>query len=102
MPCDGRCCSTFTMSTPLAQLESQPRHSEDGEYILSMIVPQTNAEAEALGAKALDRPHFGCALWDPETRLCRRYEQRPKMCSRFPYGRPCPWPGCDEVAESLD
>lgn len=41
-----------------------------------------------------DRGHnFTCRHWDESTRLCGIYEDRPKMCRRFPYGKKCPF-GC--------
>jgi Fe-S-cluster containining protein len=36
-----------------------------------------------------DKQLFTCALWDKETRLCTKYEDRPRMCVDFPYGKPC-------------
>jgi Fe-S-cluster containining protein len=44
----------------------------------------------SLGTDAKGREHFGCRLFDTETRRCTIYARRPKMCRNFPYGRACP------------
>jgi len=35
---------------------------------------------------------FTCVHWDPKTKLCMNYDERPKyMCGKYPYGGLCYW-----------
>lgn len=83
IPCDGRCCEGFHIgreTTDEVLLRLANGGVIDGEYIEQMLVPLS----------APDEPNtFGCAYWDPVTRLCTSYETRPQMCREYPYGRPC-------------
>lgn len=36
-----------------------------------------------------DHDRFTCRYWNPFTRLCTNYENRPYMCSAYPYGDVC-------------
>jgi len=35
--------------------------------------------------------HYTCNRFDRKTMSCMRYEERPDMCRRYPYGRLCEW-----------
>lgn len=85
--CPGNCCEAIHIGwkTAAEVLESlaNPRMI-DGPYILQMLIQLS----------APDEPNvFGCAYWDPVTRLCGSYETRPKMCRDHPYGNVCSY-GC--------
>lgn len=63
-----------------------------------MLIPLTVEEARARAAKFGGNPrilkrkaghHFTCRHWDEETRLCGAYNERPAMCSEYPYGNVC-------------
>lgn len=99
--CTGACCSVFAL-THVPDLVARPEAIVDGEQILDMIVPLAPDQArdrfaslgygDLPGGIAEDHPHT-CRHWSGQTRLCGIYATRPAMCSRFPYGRPCPY-GC--------
>jgi hypothetical protein len=46
------------------------------------------------GGKPVEVPEpiYSCVHFDG--RNCTAYDQRPRMCSGFPYGRPCEYEGC--------
>jgi Fe-S-cluster containining protein len=96
MGCSGACCAAFPLSSPLADLVSGLRIVEDGEQIAAMCRVIEIGEAEARLAAAgsgctvdPERQYHACKHWDPATKLCGIYEQRPDMCRRFPYGGTC-------------
>lgn len=50
---------------------------EEIEKIVSMIIP--------LGENERGVPIFTCRHFDPMRKLCMDYENRPLMCSNYPY-----------------
>ena len=85
--------------------DSEPAH------LIDMLIPLTPKQASERHTefggtddtrfKWADRGHhYTCRHWDEETRLCTDYENRPPMCSNFPYGREdgCPF-GCSHKGE---
>lgn len=106
--CDGRCCAVFFF--PSTPREIKQRIEDNGDYngldgmmIANMLIRLTPAEAreraERFGISAPestemqkwteDTPLYTCKNWDEDTRLCKVYEVRPKMCADYPYGKPC-------------
>lgn len=85
--CTGICCRAFTVGNneTYEQLEERLGTSDDLEmlYILDMIIPV------AYYGDIQDVPRFTCCYWDPWSGLCTDYDNRPKMCSDFPYDKPC-------------
>lgn len=41
--------------------------------------------------------HYTCKYFDPKTRNCTNYENRPAMCSTFPTSDVCKYRGCTRV-----
>lgn len=101
--CVGTCCAAFRVPHTLTVLRRRQGRLIDGEQIVAMLIPLTPKEARERSKKFggagdgfpwSDRGHhFTCRHWDEDTRLCGIYEDRPAMCRKFPYGKPCPF-GC--------
>ena len=91
--CSGDCCSSFpimgmTFEGLAAWAMEVPGHTEL-QKIVSMVVPLE--EAPAVCGRNGDQPwpRFTCIHFDPVNKLCRDYENRPRMCSEFPYDTTC-------------
>jgi Fe-S-cluster containining protein len=106
--CQGNCCVTFVYGMlKHEETANEERSDYDGIFIKDMLVPLSNADAEARYRRLipleqqvqLHLDHFAnpeneglyymCRHWDEQTRLCTAYNSRPRMCSDYPYGRPC-------------
>lgn len=124
--CPGTCCAAFRLPYTLTELRRgvNPDTGDalyEAEQIASMVIRLSPKEARersvAFGGDGSGFPwsdrnrHFTCRHWDEETRLCGIYPDRPDMCRRYPYGRPCQhgcsclgeaWPQCEapEPSES--
>lgn len=115
MSCNGDCCVAFRVPFDLVALargDVGAKDIEEAATMAGMLIPLTVDEANArqrehvrgelTGFTAADEGHlYACRHWNPETRRCGAYEDRPPMCSTFPYGRPCRY-GCDERGEVPD
>jgi Fe-S-cluster containining protein len=97
--CDGSCCAAFVLQgSTYRQFRRRAHRVRDGETIANMIIPISPKVAnERLEAAGSDERvtwkyrgmHFTCKHWDPETKLCGIYEDRPSMCRDYPYEKPC-------------
>lgn len=96
--CTGQCCAVFYL--PITAAEMTPAWMSrvaDGRYIMGMVLPLTQDAAGELAAMhdislPIERGAghwYACRMWDDRSGLCRAYEERPRMCSRYPYGEPC-------------
>ncbi|HYQ12165.1 MAG TPA: YkgJ family cysteine cluster protein [Solirubrobacterales bacterium] len=110
--CSGLCCAAFRIPETRASLRAAGKHGdEERAQIAEMVIPLTPKEANernaALGGDApyrwaRDRGRvFTCKHWDEETRLCGIYEDRPDMCRKFPYDKPCCF-GCSCKGTPID
>ena len=85
--CTGECCRRFPLSCKLATLveivQAYPLDAENAK-ILDMVI---------LIDRTPEYDYFTCKNWDPETKLCRTYETRPRMCREYPYARACEFCG---------
>ena len=81
--CTGHCCQAFPLPN-YARLRVNPRRFLQGEQILDMLRPLPRVDARSM---------FTCARLQ-ENGDCGIYETRPRMCTDFPYGRPCDVQGC--------
>lgn len=96
--CAGACCSVFPMHKDFPMFTRKTPATGDQAYILDMLIPLTRRQAVARSRRLgyPDPPKYGpkyglftCKHWNEETRLCGDYENRPKMCADYPYGRAC-------------
>ncbi len=62
----------------------------DGPRVLDIIVP-IGYDDSRYPTNDADGVIYTCRVWDPRTRRCTEYDQRPPMCSNYPYGRDCEW-----------
>lgn len=106
MKCDGRCCSTFTLSK---RVQEKLRHREgtddvkwrvpDGDMIAAMIVRlgwlRATIRNWRLGYGFKPRHYwsmrgvmFTCRFWDTKTKLCRVYANRPHLCRSYAVTNP--------------
>lgn len=97
--CKGLCCAAFYIQRQ--DLFEDPRRFLDGETVAAMVVPLKLEELPPATRRRLptlercDHANIHtCNRWDSKTLLCTRYEERPDMCRRFPYGQPCHVLGC--------
>lgn len=78
----------------LGWLATEPENVPDGYFIREMLVPITDAEARAKHRgwgfanwePDKGEAYFTCRHWDPTTRLCTVYDDRPQMCRDHPRG----------------
>jgi Fe-S-cluster containining protein len=98
--CTGACCAAFVLNAgALKDLNSGKAY--DADFILAMLIPLSPEEVlerterfslrwaktapfalefDAEGATQF----FSCQHWNEETKLCGSYENRPRMCSKYP------------------
>lgn len=75
MACSGQCCENFTLvvdGKPLSWIEW-----DGGSGFAS-------GDLARLAVKGKEDGRFECSMFDPVTRLCRDYENRPAACRAFP------------------
>lgn len=82
MSCTGNCCENFRIDNMLTREEFNAKivvtPTEDSAYIADMLIDIPD-----------DPTHFNCKHFDTATRLCQDYENRPRMCRNYPYGKEC-------------
>lgn len=79
--CTGECCECFTLTGKAVR---RMNRSEDPikSSMLHFLSKSEPYEGE-------NQYHYTCHYWDHETRLCQVYENRPLMCSLYPYDQIC-------------
>jgi Fe-S-cluster containining protein len=80
--CPGDCCNGTGIDAEGLEKLTRPGNDTAENLILLDMLVLTYWTVEG-GIK------FACKRWDRETRLCTRYDERPLMCSAYPYGRGC-------------
>jgi Fe-S-cluster containining protein len=90
--CTGHCCKRFWLSSHPSKLLREARaHYESAK-------PNWAYVRECLRIFRMVRPLGGgfyrCVHHDAKTGNCMNYENRPWMCSAYPYGRECQIDGC--------
>lgn len=96
--CTGHCCKSFWLPTSPIELAHQAKRAklrkskfdqDDCLKIADMVIYQ--------------RPHekgghrYTCKHFDAISGNCTNYENRPKMCSEYPYGSKCKFKLCTMV-----
>ena len=97
--CKARCCEAFHINLHTLQvLAKEPEKVKDGPYIKDMLIWLSYDEATKRHRTWKGFEHwvpeegefyFTCKHWDPETRLCMDYENRPEMCKNTGVIKPC-------------
>lgn len=97
--CKGLCCAAFYIQNP--RFFEDPKRFTDGEKVAGMLVAitmedlpvSTRRQLPTLQAATHATIHT-CNRWDPMTKRCTKYEDRPALCRDFPYRDPCHVKGC--------
>jgi Fe-S-cluster containining protein len=92
--CTGHCCKKFPLPFPNLKSMFTPEYDshkyQNGEQIRNMVIflePHPT------------KPEYGYYTCKNLTTNgdCAIYDQRPRMCSEYPYGDKCVIPGCTMV-----
>jgi Fe-S-cluster containining protein len=90
--CTGACCVAFPVGASMDWIRGGD--VTDGDLIGFMLRELTTEEAidrrAEFGVTLPINPehtYYRCIYWDESTRLCTAYEDRPMMCTDYPY----PW-----------
>lgn len=91
--CTGHCCAVFTLGDPPEKITTKEwaQSAVDGEKIQDMVVPLGDYEPYTSDS-GYTRYFYTCRHFDGKN--CNNYENRPFMCSDYPYGRKCVQLGC--------
>ncbi len=81
--CSGHCCRSFVLPMPLEELKARTDKVWDGEMIADMVIHLEDTFP----------PRYTCRHL-AENGDCSVYDRRPRMCSEYPYGGRCMFPGC--------
>lgn len=98
--CGGHCCRAFFLPySPEELLEQQP-FLQDGEQIVAMVehlgeFKQGEAPPDMLpGTQATGAGNYYRCRNIGDDGLCGIYEDRPRMCSEYPYSVTCNYTKC--------
>lgn len=100
--CTGHCCRRFNLPAPLDEIVRRrnpdvcppgEKHIEDGDKLAEMLIP--------LDDQGPVNYWFTCKHHDPVSGDCTNYENRPRMCREYPYGRDCEYDDCTMDASGL-
>lgn len=99
--CTGHCCMGFSLGVEQIELLTCPdnereRVAQDHDKIFGMLIWLRwtyDDDGKWTGGK------FTCKHFDVETRRCTDYENRPRMCSNYPYGSRCTFEDCTMPVE---
>lgn len=76
MACSGQCCENFTLVVDGKPLSWQEWDGGSG------FAPNDLA---SLAIEGKQNGRFECPMFDPITRLCKDYRNRPDACRAFPF-----------------
>lgn len=109
--CATSCCERFELAFSLEEiLESvESKRFEDVDKVADMLIPLDGGKPVSWHAATgkpypqdgKNRYHYTCKHFDTETRRCTNYENRPAMCSKYPYGRKCEYANCNVDCEKV-
>jgi Fe-S-cluster containining protein len=118
--CTGHCCKDFTLPLSPLELNHQAARARlrksrwNPEEILKVadmviflrtdnVAPQRpRGQRKVRGTKDQYKTathHYTCRHHDTATGNCMNYENRPAMCSGYPYGRVCQYKACTRRCE---
>lgn len=116
MPCIGACCCALVQSENKTSLrailgEQTVENEQERTYIDDMLYPISEREVQRRfrryygatgGVTGGGEQAYACRHWNPKTKLCKAYEQRPNMCRGYPsYGGSSACPYCGESSLTL-
>ena len=94
--CTGHCCRDFPLPVTLATLRAEPMRFRDGQQIADMVIELR----EYTYPDGRQGARFTCKNLRSNGD-CGDYENRPWMCSAYPYGGACLNPECTADPEEL-
>ncbi len=89
--CTGHCCESFSIPLDVLTDPETCYDDDEGNTIRDMLILLDPIEDPMPGCNDWNAT---CRNFDLVTRSCRIYEDRPDMCSAYPYGRACSYAGC--------
>jgi Fe-S-cluster containining protein len=99
--CSGDCCERFYLPySPeeiafFAEFEPSRFSDEIRDVVWPMLIYVEKSALRPDGETDTEEAHYyTCRNFDRETRNCRIYDHRPKMCANYPYGNPCFYKAC--------
>lgn len=96
--CTGHCCSIFTLPESPQEVKSEEFGDKvvDGDVISDMLIPLT--DYEPFNSEGQIKYFYTCKHFDGKN--CTNYENRPLMCSDYPYGGNCAQLGCTLIGDT--
>lgn len=88
----GKCCEAILI--PVSSEEMKPDSGirfRDGDFMRENFVPMTQEEAFRINPNLADplsiekKYYYSCKQYDKTTKLCGAHENRPQVCSGFPW-----------------
>lgn len=94
--CTGHCCKRFFLPVSPERMEEEKESIaagnasvwQDGETIVDMVI---FLEKDSYRENSY---WYTCRHFDTVSGNCKNYENRPRMCSQYPYGGGCRYEGC--------
>ncbi len=84
----GDCCTWIGIRKPLDQLADECGPSADIDFMLkhwtSTKLPPVDVNPVVLAMRTKYKNWYKCDLYDSETRKCKDFENRPKLCRGCP------------------
>ena len=101
--CGGKCCQAFILPLSPMELKHWDKVAEktgknryqDIRKIADMVIFLGHYGSRTIRKLKGKRYHYTCKWLNKESGLCTNYENRPSMCSDFPYGNVCEYKGCN-------
>lgn len=104
--CTGHCCKRFALESPeYLQRMYNDWHARGGPVkeeigiIWPMLIHLGVSNLNSKGEVGEEGHFYTCKHFDTVTNGCMNYENRPRMCSAYPYGRECTFLGCTRKEE---
>lgn len=94
--CGGSCCAAFCLPYHIDDIRADQDKYPEGRFLADMLVPlpsDTRPEQIAQLKIAPGGHWYTCRHLTEEGR-CGAYEQRPRMCRDYPYGKRCNFKWC--------
>lgn len=79
--CPGSCCEAFFLDVMPDELHTLVATDVDGPMLFGMLIP--------LWPDSRQGHWYTCANLDPDSKLCRVYDKRPRMCRDYPGEHVC-------------
>lgn len=101
--CTGHCCRAFCLSPLYAmRLNSGDEEARQVSEMIRPLLPGSWLGGQERVMTEEEQGHYYTCTHLTPSGDCGIYESRPAMCSAYPYGKRCGYPGCTwDEARSL-